>query len=91
MTSVTLENPWVNVGWTLTAVGDRYSLPQNLDMNLIDGYVEQQITLNRSFAVGKCNLRLQAEVVNLGNVTYDVIRYYPMPGRSYRASLRITY
>ncbi len=91
MTSVTLENPWVNIGWTLTAVGDRYSLPQNLDINLIDGYVEQQITLNRSFTIGKCNLRLQAEVVNLGNVTYDVIRYYPMPGRSYRASLKITY
>ena len=91
MTSVTLENPWVNVGWMLTAVGDRYSLPQNIETNLIDGYMEQQITVNRSFTLGKCQLRLQAEVINLGNVTYDVIRYYPMPGRSFRASIKITY
>ena len=91
VTSVTLENPWVNVGWMLTAVGDRYSLPQNIETNLIDGYVEQQITVNRSFTLGKCQLRLQAEVVSLGNVTYDVIRYYPMPGRSFRASIKITY
>lgn len=89
--SASLENRWVNVGWTLTAVGDRYSLPQNLDMNLIDGYIEQEISANHTFNLRKCKLRLQAEVLNLGNVSYDVIRYYPMPGRSFRASLRITY
>ena len=91
MTSVTLENPWVNIGWVLTAVGDRYSLPQNIKANLIEGYIEQQLTASRVFTLGKCSLRLQAEVINLGNVTYDVIRYYPMPGRSFRASVRITY
>ncbi len=28
--SVSLENPWVNVSWLLTAVGERYSLAQNI-------------------------------------------------------------
>lgn len=89
--SVGVEHPWVNVTWTLLAVGDRYSLQQNISENRIDRYVEQQLSLNRTFTFGKCALHLQAEILNLGNVTYDVIRYYPMPGRSFRASVKFIY
>ena len=89
--SLTLENPWVNVSYSLTAAGDRYALPQNIESNLIAGYVEQGISLNREFAVKKCKLRLQGEVINLGDKTYDIIQYYPMPGRSWRLSVSIVY
>lgn len=86
--SVSWENPWVNVSWLLTATGDRYSLPQNIESNLIEGYIEQQLSFNRTFAFKGSSLRLQAEIVNLGDVTYDVIRYYPMPGRSFRGTVK---
>ncbi len=86
--SVSVENPWLNVSWLMTAVGDRYSLPQNLDANLIDGYMEQQLSFNKSFAFKHSSLQVQATIVNLGDVTYDVIRYYPMPGRSFRTSIK---
>ncbi|MDR1201964.1 MAG: TonB-dependent receptor [Tannerellaceae bacterium] len=86
--SVSWENPWVNVSWLMTAVGDRYSLPQNIEANLIEGYIEQQLSFNHTFAFKQSSLRLQAEVVNLGNATYDVIRYYPMPRRSFRGSIK---
>ena len=89
--SLTLENPWVNVSYSLTAAGDRYALPQNIESNLIAGYVEQGISLNREFAVKKCKLRLQGEVINLGDKTYDINQYYPMPGRSWRLSVSIVY
>lgn len=89
--SISFENPWVNLSWILTAVSDRYSLPQNIDLNLMDGYVEQQLSINKTLAFHNCSFRLQADVVNLGNVNYDVIRYYPMPGRSFRASVRFIY
>ncbi|MDR3141347.1 MAG: TonB-dependent receptor [Tannerellaceae bacterium] len=85
--SVSWENPWVNVSWLATAVGRRYSLPQNMEANLMKGYVEQQLSFGRTIAFKQSSLRLQAEAVNLGNVTYDVIRYYPMPGRSFRGSI----
>lgn len=89
--SFTLENPWVNITYNLTAVDKRYALPQNIESNLIEGYVEQGISLNREFAVRSCKLRLQGEVLNLGDKTYDIVQYYPMPGRSWRLSLSITY
>ncbi len=89
--SISFENPWANLSWILTAVSDRYSLPQNIDLNLMNGYVEQQLSINKTFAIQDCSLRLQVDLVNLGNVNYDVIRYYPMPGRSFRASVRFIY
>lgn len=89
--SLTLENPWVNISYHLTAAGDRYALPENIAKNLISRYVEQGISLNREFEVKKCKLRLQGEVINLGNKTYDIIYYYPMPGRSWRLSISVLY
>jgi outer membrane cobalamin receptor len=85
--SVSWENPWVNVSWLMTAVGARYSLPQNIEANFMKGYREQQLSFHRTFAFKQSSLRLQAEVVNLTDVSYDVIRYYPMPGRSFRGSI----
>ena len=82
--SATLEMPWVNVGYTVTMVSQRYFLAQNIEANRIEGYGEHTATLWREFKLGKCGLRLQAEVINLTDAQYDVIKYYPMPGRSWR-------
>ena len=89
--SASLENPWVNLTYTAVAAGDRYALPQNIESNLIKSYVEHSISVNRSFAVKKCTFRLQGEILNLTDKSYDIIQYYPMPGRSWRLSLSITY
>jgi outer membrane cobalamin receptor len=88
---LSIENHFVNLSWTINMVGERYSLAENIKSNLIERYAEQQISANRSFSVGKVLLRLQAEVLNLTNKQYEVIKYYPMPGRSFRASVRMTY
>lgn len=82
--SATLEMPWVNVGYTVTMVGKRYYLAQNIPANEIEGYNEHTATLWREFPIKKCKLRLQAEIINLTDAQYDVIKYYPMPGRSWR-------
>ena len=82
--SATIEMPWVNVGYTVTMVSKRYFLAQNIEANRIDGYSEHTATLWREFKLGKCGLRLQAEIINLTDAQYDVIKYYPMPGRSWR-------
>jgi outer membrane cobalamin receptor len=89
--SLSLEHRWVNVSWLFTATGRRYAFPQNIEANRMDGYAEHQLSLHRSFRLGRGALRLQAEVMNLGDATYDVIRYYPMPGRSFRASISYSY
>lgn len=84
--SLTLESPWVNVGYSLVGVGKRYCLPQNIKQNEIDGYVEHTLSLSREFRLGGSRLQVQAEIINLTDQQYDVIKYYPMPGRSWRLS-----
>jgi len=84
-------NRWVNVGYLLTMVGDRYALPQNIEANRIDGYAEHTLSFNRTFEFWGIDLRLQAEVINLTDCMYDVIQYYPMPGRNYRLTIQIKF
>ena len=82
--SLSVETPWVNLAYTATGVSERYYLPQNIRENRIDGYVEHALTASRTFSLGSCKLRLQAELINLTDEQYDIIKYYPMPGRSFR-------
>ena len=80
--SAIVETPWVNVGYSVVGVGKRYYLSQNLPENEIEGYWEHTMSLSHEFALGSCRLRLQAEIINLTDEQYDVIKYYPMPGLS---------
>ncbi len=87
--SATFEMPWMNVSYLLTAVGERYALPQNIKANKVDAYVEQSVSLNRTFKLKNVSLRVQGEILNIADTQYDVIQYYPMPGRSWRLSVTL--
>ncbi|MDR3251678.1 MAG: TonB-dependent receptor [Tannerella sp.] len=87
--SVAFETPWLNFSYLLTAVGERYAMPQNIKSNRIEAYTEQNVSLNRTFNLGKLSLRLQGEILNIADTQYDVIQYYPMPGRSWRLSVAL--
>ena len=89
--SLSVQNKWLNVSYLLTCAGDRYSLPQNIQENRIDRYVEQTVSVNREFQLHNCRLRLQGEVLNVGNLNYEIIKYYPMPGRSFRVSVSCSF
>lgn len=82
--SAIIEMPWMNIGYSIVGVSKRYCLSQNIPENKIDGYIEHTASLSREFSLKHYKLRLQAEVANLTNKQYDVIKYYPMPGRSWR-------
>ena len=84
-------NPYVNVSYMFTAVGDRYMLPQNTVRNRIDAYTEHSLSANRDFVFAGCALRLQGELLNIGNKQYEIIKYYPMPRFSWRISARLSF
>lgn len=84
--SILFSTPWINLGYSLIGVGERYFMAQNIQENLIEGYLEHSLTASHTFKWEKSSLRLQAEIVNLSNESYEVIKYYPMPGRAFRLS-----
>ncbi len=89
--TVSLENPILNLSYLLSAVGERYMLPQNTAKNRMQGYLEHSFSLNRSFSFGGVRLRLQAELLNVANEHYEIIKNYPMPGFQWRLSARIVF
>ena len=86
-----IENPIVNVSYLLSAMGERYMLPQNTVNNRMPGYLEHNFSLNRSFSFGGVGLRLQAELLNVTGKQYEVIKNYPMPGFQWRLTARVTF
>ena len=90
--SVLLKTPWLHVGYNVMAVGKRYFMDQNIPSNEIEGYVEHGLTVSRNLRIGAhATLRLQGDVVNLTDKQYEVIKYYPMPGRSCRLSAIVAF
>ncbi len=89
--TMSVENPVVNVSYLLSAVGERYMLPQNTVKNRMPGYLEHGFSLNRSFSLRRVGLRLQAELLNVTGKQYEVIKNYPMPGFQWRLSARVDF
>lgn len=89
--AISFENPWLNVSYSFVASGKRYSALDHTSQNLMNSYFDHSVSVNRNFAVGKTSLRLQAEILNLSNKNYEIIRGYPMPGRSFRISTNLIF
>lgn len=89
--SLGLQLPWFHINYSLTAVGERYSLAQNLPAYRMAHYADHSIALSRTFRLRRVQLHASAEALNLAGTNYEVIKYYPMPGRQFRVALSIDY
>ena len=85
--SLTLENPYVNITYNLLYASERYFIAQNIPANRIEPYTDHSISLSRAFKWKKHSLRVQLDALNLSNKNYEIVRYYPMPGRNYKITI----
>ena len=85
--AATVETPWVCASWNMQAMGERYAMASTTPENLIDGFTAHDINLWHEFTIRNTALRLQLSVCNIADRQYDIIRYYPMPGRHVRATV----
>ena len=92
--NVVLETGWVNLSYRLSACGKRYFGNQNIPANEIPAYADHSLSLNREFAFGHSHehkVHVCLECLNLTGVNYEIIHCYPMPGRSFRLTLKFKY
>ena len=82
---------YFNIGYNIICVGDRYRLAQNTDNNLVHGYVDQSITLSKNITLKNGQMTIQAQVLNLFDVQYEVIKNYPMMGRNYKINVSYSF
>ena len=85
--SAELQTPYLSAGYNLIWSGNRYRLPQNIESNIVDGYFDHSLWLSREWKIYSSALITKLEVLNVGCDTYEIVRYYPMPGCNWRISL----
>ncbi len=59
-------------------------LGQNTDDNALLPYLDQGIAVYRGFTIKETHLTLGAEMLNMCNKQYEVVKNYPMPGRHFQ-------
>lgn len=89
--SATLNAQWrrAELDYSFIYVGERYHNSSNIAANHEEPWYTHDLSLSYLFALNRVALRVTAEINNLLNQQYDVIRNYPMPGRNYRVILRL--
>lgn len=82
-----MQTPWLNVNYTMIWSGHRYALGQNFKENRVEGFADHGISLSRDIYTAYGVFSTNLEALNLLNKNYEVVRFFPMPGRSFRATL----
>ena len=84
-----VETPWINVSYSLLWSGKRYAVNQNYAENRLPAYTDQSISIYRNFDLKLFQIHASVEVLNLLDSNYEIVRWFPMPGRSFRATISI--
>ena len=86
-----IETPWVDLNYTLLYCGKRYYDRINRPEYQMNSYSDQGVSLQKNIKWQAHRWQLTAECLNFMNVQYDVVRSYPMPGRSFRLGVKFDY
>jgi len=76
-----------STGYSFLFSGMRYTLGENNPANELSGWDTHDFFLTRAIKLSNFNINIKAEINNVFNERYEVIRYYPMPGKSYKISI----
>lgn len=86
-----IETPWINLSYSLLWSGHRYAVNQNYAENRLLGFADHSISVSRNFQTKNQMIHVNLEVLNLLNLNYEVVRWFPMPGRSFRATISVKF
>jgi vitamin B12 transporter len=88
---VAIETLWINISYSILWSGKRYAVNENYEENRLPAYTDHSISINRSFKTKKHLIYANLEVLNLLNENYQVVRWFPMPGRSVRGTVSVKF
>lgn len=82
-------SPWATLSYTYLHSGKRYMLGQNISANRLSGYDDSSISLRRVFTYKGLSWTTAVEVLNIMNRNYEIVKNFPMPGRSFRIQIGV--
>lgn len=87
--SAMLVTPYATLSYNLMASGVRYTSIENKKANEVEAFRDHSVSLTVPLRIARHECSLQGTIKNLENKNYEIIRFYPMPGRTYE--LKLTY
>jgi len=85
----TFENPYLTFSYSVICSGSRYALGQNIPENYLKPYSDHSISFGKQIIRDGVSLLGKFEILNLFDEQYEIVRYFPMQGRSYRVTLSV--
>lgn len=85
--SLTVNNPWVSLTYSVIASGTRYTNQENNEDTKHESFTDHSFTAFKELKINNYKLYATASLLNVFNKNYSVIKYYPMPGRSFKISV----
>ena len=82
------ENPWASLALHGSGLCRRWTNNQHTEGSMIDGYWDMGLTAWHTFCWGQQQLEARLDVKNLFDAQYEIVHFYPMPGRSWQVSLK---
>ena len=89
--SLSWENPWVNISISGHSIGERWSTNEHQNSTHINGYSEVGATIWRRFHIGRPVAEIRFDIKNLFDKQYEIVRSYPMPGRSWQLTVNVKF
>jgi outer membrane cobalamin receptor len=81
-------NRFLTLQYGLIFSGERFILGVNSANNRLEPYFDHSISLSKTLSIRETNLRMAFEILNITNKNYQIIAFYPMPGRQYRFTVK---
>lgn len=75
--------------WSMQGCGARYCLEQNTAEYRVAGYCEHSITIAQQLRLRRCTVDIRLTAQNIADKHYEVVKYYPMPGRAWSVAAQI--
>lgn len=88
--AVSFGGPVYTLGYTLMAIGRRWYQPQNVPEYELPACLDHGVSAGVRFPVGRAAVSLSAQGLNLAGRCYELVRSYPMPGRQFRITIKVT-
>jgi hypothetical protein len=82
-------NTFLTLQYGLMFSGERYRLPVNSPNSRLEPYFDHSFSISKKFPIKKTDLKMVFEILNFTNKNYEVVAFYPMPGRHYRLTLKL--
>ena len=75
--------------YSFVYTGERYMLGGNVPVNYIQPWYTSDLSVSKIFHIKKMDIGVTAEVNNIFNQQYEVVKWYPMPGTNFRITLSL--